>query len=104
MIEKYLGCKPFFDRILTRLVDKNDCQYVFNDFVKPGRHSYFIFVPDGNDGFLYKNHFVTFVKPRTEDLVPRPIPRAKAEDTGGIKKTKSRYSSLINQDWKYANE
>ena len=36
MIEKYLGCKPFFDRILTRLVDQDDCMYVHNDFVKPG--------------------------------------------------------------------
>lgn len=104
MIEKYLGCKPFFDRILTRLVDQDDCMYVHNDFVKPGRHSYYIFVPDGRDGFTYKNHFITFVKPRAEDLVPRPIPRAKTDDEGGLKKAKSRFPSLINKEWKYSNE
>lgn len=104
MIDKYLDCKPFFDRILTRLVDQEDCMYVHNDFVKPGRHSYFIFVPDGQYGFLYANHFVTFVKPRAEDMVPHPIPRVKGDDQGVLKKTKSRYPSLINSDWKYSNE
>ena len=102
MIEMHLGSKPFFDRNLTRLVDSNDCMYVHNDFVKPGRHSYFIFIPDGSGGFLYKNHFVTFVKPRNEEMLPRSIPRAQVEnDKGVLKKTKSRYASVIGGEWKF---
>jgi hypothetical protein len=101
MIDMHLGCKPFLDRILTRLVDQDDCMYIHNDFVKPGRHSYFIFVPDGKGGFLYKNHFITFVKPRNEDMVPRPIPRAQEEKNGVLKKIKSRFASLIGLEWQF---
>jgi len=54
MVDTHLGCKPFFDRTLTRLVDVGDCLYVHNDFVRPGRHSYFIVVPNGSGGFKYK--------------------------------------------------
>jgi hypothetical protein len=104
MIEMHLGCKPFFDRILTRLVDQNDCMYVHNDFVKPGRHSYYIVVPDGKGGFLYKNHFITFVKPRNEDMIPKPIQRAQGEENGVLKKSKSRFPSIIGLEWKFQTD
>jgi hypothetical protein len=103
MIDMHLGCKPFFDRILTRLVDQNDCMYLHNDFVKPGRHSYFIFIPDGAGGFYHKSHYSTFVKPRKEDLVPRPIMRALASNSGP-KKPKSRFASIMNAEWKFYTE
>ena len=37
MIESNLGCKPFFDRQLNRVVEQDDCMYVYNDFVPPGK-------------------------------------------------------------------
>ena len=49
-----LGSKPFFDRTVSGLVGEGDCMYVHNDFVRPGRHSYFIVVPNGSGGFKYK--------------------------------------------------
>ena len=80
MVDTHLGSKPFFDRTLTRLVDEGDCMYVHNDFVRPGRHSYFIVVPNGSGGFKYKKQFVTFVKPRKGELPSRTLPRALRDD------------------------
>lgn len=74
MLDAHLSCKPYFDRNLTRLVDDEDCMYLHNDFVRPGSHSYFIVVPDGEGDLKYKKEFVTFIKPRKEDLVTKTLP------------------------------
>ena len=80
MIEEYLGTKPFFDRSLASLVDQKDCMYVYNDFVQPGYHNYYIIVPNGIGGYIYKKHFLTFVKPRTEDIPHKQLPVALTEE------------------------
>lgn len=57
LIEKYLGCKPYFDRQISKTVDEDDCMYLYNDFVAPGRHFYYIFSSDGISLYNYKAYF-----------------------------------------------
>ena len=47
LIEKYLGCKPYFDRLLNKTVEEDDCLYLYNDFVRPGKHFYYVITSDG---------------------------------------------------------
>ena len=96
----HIPYKPFFDRTLSRLVDQSDCMYVHNDFVRPGPHSYFIFVVD-RDGLLsYRKHFTTFVKERKEECAYRTIPKSEKQEVKVVKISESMYPQLIKDKWK----
>ena len=103
MIEQHLGVKPFFDRNLLSLVDQKDCMYVHNDFVHPGYHNYYIIVPNGIGGFSYKKHFITFVKPRNEDIPLRPLLRA-IEGDDQESEDDNLSKSVIGKEWKFENK
>jgi len=77
-LEKYLGCKAYFDRTMSKLVDDDDCLYMHNDFVHPGKHENYIVVSDGKK-FIHKARFTAFIKPRTEDPEVRALPMAQRE-------------------------
>ena len=99
-LEMYIPYKPFFDRILTSLVGQDDCMYVHNDFVKPGPHSYFIVVVNEKGQYIYKRHFLTFVKERKEDIEYRTLPVANLSSEHGPRLVESRYPDLIKGKWK----
>lgn len=50
---------------------------------------------------MYKKHFVTFVKPRKDDLAKRPLPKAQEgpRAPGKVKIEKSQYPSLVMSQW-----
>ena len=88
LIERYLGCKAYFDRTLSKPVDNDDCLYAHNDFVEPGHHEYFIVVSDGQGRLVYKDHIVAFVKPRVEEPEIRSIPLAEKDESEEMMKPK----------------
>jgi hypothetical protein len=55
-------------------VEDDDCMYLYNDFVAPGRHFYYVFSSDGSK-INYKAHFQTIIKPRKNDIEIRKIPK-----------------------------
>ena len=68
LIEKYLGCKPYFDRLISKTIEEDDCMYLYNDFVEPGKHYYYIVSSDGISKYTYKSYFLAFIKPRHNDI------------------------------------
>jgi hypothetical protein len=76
--------------------------YVHNDFVQPGYHKYYMIVPNGFGGFNYKKHFVTFVKPRNEEIILRPLQRAIQDEEKGADDIKA--DSAIGKEWKFEDK
>ena len=52
--------------------------YLYNDFVEPGKHYYYIVSSDGISKYTYKSYFLAFIKPRHNDIEIRQIPNFEA--------------------------
>ena len=92
---------PFFDRSLNFSLEPADCMYVHNDFVKPGRHFYFVVVFGEAGSTKFKKHFDTFVKPRKEEISYQALPKVEQEESAQIFQKKSQYPDLIYNVWKF---
>ena len=68
-VKRYLDYKPFYDRYPKSAGDigESETVWLFNDFVPPGKHHYFILfkIDDHN---IEKRYFTSIVKLRQEDI------------------------------------
>ena len=74
--------------------------YVHNDFVSPGRHTYFVFIPDASGNIQFRKHFECLVKARKETISYKSLPKASQGNVVSRTVHKSQYPELIRNQWK----